>query len=245
MKASIIICYTNKALISKTIEYLDSQDVRKDFEIIAIDNSENKFSSAAKALNYGASIAKGEILIFMHQDVFFEHSNDVSNLIGYFDKLDDLALLGVAGINGKDLMVYSNITETYDHINKYKNITEPIEVETIDECVIAIRKKFFDRIKFDEITCDNWHFYGVDLSYQVRLNNGKVYSVPVPVCHLSQGNTNLSFYKNLKKLGKKYHNVLPNINSTCIQTKNNRLILNYYVFRTWCGHLLRKIGLRK
>ncbi len=180
MKASIIICWTNKELTDEAIEYLEDQGLRDEFEIIALDNRNNKFSSAAKALNYGASIAKGEILIFMHQDVFFEDSNDVSKLIGYFDKLDDLALLGVAGINGKDLMIYSNITETYDHINKYKNITEPIEVETIDECVIAIRKKIFDRIKFDEITCDNWHFYGVDLSYQVRLNNGKVYSVPVP-----------------------------------------------------------------
>ena len=110
MKASIIICWTNKELTDEAIEYLEDQGLRDEFEIIALDNRNNKFSSAAKALNYGASIAKGEILIFMHQDVFFEDSNDVSKLIGYFDKLDDLALLGVAGINGKDLMIYSNIT---------------------------------------------------------------------------------------------------------------------------------------
>lgn len=253
MQASIIICYTNHQLIKRTISYLDMQDCRNNFEILALDNSMNKFDSAAKALNYGASIATGEILIFMHQDVLCENITDISQLINYCKGYNDLTLLGVAGYDSIDKVVCSNITETEKHIIRYqKIIKEPIEVETIDECVIVMRKKDFDKIKFDEEVCDDWHLYGVDLSYSVKSREGKVFCIPVPICHLSTGNTNISFYRNLKKLGKKYSSILPSINSTCVQIVNkpanfNKLIFRqkYLDFRSYCGKILRKIGLRR
>lgn len=246
MKASVIICYTNSSMKEQTLEYLNNQDCRDDFEIIAIDNRENKFTSASKALNYGASIAKGEILVFMHQDVFCEKNTHISELLGYFDNIQELALIGVAGIDKTSKTVCSNITETTKHIVRYPIVIDKLfEVETIDECLMAIRKKDFDEIKFDEVVCDKWDFYGVDLSYQVSLRGGKVYCAPLSVCHISTGNITINFYKVLRKMGKKYKGVLSEINSTCIQTENDSLRFNYYVFRPWCGQILRKMGLRK
>ncbi len=39
------------------------------YELILIDNTKNKFKSAANALNFGAKNANGNYLIFVHQDV--------------------------------------------------------------------------------------------------------------------------------------------------------------------------------
>jgi hypothetical protein len=40
-----------------------------DFELITIHNTENRFKSAAAALNWGGNQAAGDYLMFVHQDV--------------------------------------------------------------------------------------------------------------------------------------------------------------------------------
>ena len=75
-----------------------------DFEIIAIDNRENKYSSAAKALNYGASISKGKYLVFCHQDIEISNARFIKEIVEYLEMKPNTVLgIGVPPKNVSNL----------------------------------------------------------------------------------------------------------------------------------------------
>ena len=77
---ALICCYNNeKQLNELLLDSYNEQDV--ECEKIFIDNSNNKFSSAAKALNYGASISESNYYIFLHQDIRFLSSDSLKNFM--------------------------------------------------------------------------------------------------------------------------------------------------------------------
>lgn len=41
-------------------------------------------------------------------------------------------------------------------------IERPEKVQTLDECLVIIVKKTFDKLQFDELVCDDWHLYAVN-----------------------------------------------------------------------------------
>ena len=63
-----VICVYNdsESLNSHLLKGLKEQSIN--FEKILIDNTDGKFSSSAEALNYGASLALGDYLMFVHQE---------------------------------------------------------------------------------------------------------------------------------------------------------------------------------
>ena len=67
---SVICVYNNKQILeSFLLESLKKQNIN--YELILINNVNNEFTSAAKALNYAATKATGDYLLFVHQDIFF------------------------------------------------------------------------------------------------------------------------------------------------------------------------------
>ena len=66
-----IICVYNKTDIYENVLKKSLQLQSLQAEIIAVDNTNQEYSSAAKALNYGASCASGKVFVFAHQDVSF------------------------------------------------------------------------------------------------------------------------------------------------------------------------------
>ena len=103
---ALICCYNNeKQLNELLLDSYNEQDV--ECEKIFIDNSNNKFSSAAKALNYGASNSKKNYYIFLHQDIKFLDSNSLKNIYEELKKCD--GILGVAGVKENEKKVFTSI----------------------------------------------------------------------------------------------------------------------------------------
>lgn len=216
MKVSVIICYTNTELMKEVSGYIKLQNIAEEVEIVGIDNRENIFSSSAKALNFGADKAIGEVLVFMHQDVILEDPDSLRYIYDYLIARDNLTFVGIAGAQKEPHLVCSAITETRERIVRYaKTINEPTKVETLDECLLAITSKDFQNNRFDEKTCDNWHFYGVDLSLSISLKGGDIVCLPINAVHLSKGSLNKGYYKSLKKVIKKYNKKIDYIYTTC------------------------------
>ena len=66
---SIICVFNDKKVLNECLlESLKNQTAN--YELILIDNTNRKFKSASEALNYGAKKAKGNYLMFVHQDMF-------------------------------------------------------------------------------------------------------------------------------------------------------------------------------
>lgn len=69
-KISLITVYNNASELADMTESAKNQK-NVDVEFISLDNTNGDFSSAAKALNYGAMQANGDVLVFLHQDIVF------------------------------------------------------------------------------------------------------------------------------------------------------------------------------
>ena len=200
---SIICVYNNRDTLEKYL-LKSLKDQSTVYELILVDNTSGKFNSASEALNYGGSITNGQYIMFIHQDFDFTSSHWLEEVE---DSLNTLRNFGVAGVAGKyDRNCISNIKTGIPPILAGPiQITEATEVLTVDECVIIIPKKLFKEIQFDEITCDNWHLYGVD--YCLTAKKAGFKSICAPYGWLSRITRKFvlcrNVLSNIKKIGQK------------------------------------------
>lgn len=202
----MITVYNNKRLLDEyLIKSLKKQSV--DYELILVDNRTQKFKSAASALNYGAKNAKEKYFVFLHQDIRLISKDFLKDLESLLDKLDNVGIAGMAGVSENVSGVLSNIIhgESQNFVGKNR-IENPVKVQTLDECLVVIPASVFKILKFDELTCDDWHLYGVDYSLSVITLGYSVYALPLSIYHRSPGYSMSSGYdQTLKKLLKKHN----------------------------------------
>ncbi len=214
-KISLISVYNKPNLVE---EMKNSALTQKNVEIdfVLIDNSNKQFSSASKALNYGADKAEGNVLVFLHQDIEFL-SDEALEYVYDFAVQNPDAVFGVAGVpmrQSSEKMMFANFYAGPDK-SKYETITTPEKAFTLDECLIACHKNCFKKLRFDEKNCDGWHLYGADLCLQAQaFKNLPVYAIPLNVWHKSNGNADKSYYDCQNRLGKKYRKHFKLINTT-------------------------------
>jgi 2-polyprenyl-3-methyl-5-hydroxy-6-metoxy-1,4-benzoquinol methylase len=218
---SIVCVYNNETTYKNVIlKSLENQTV--EFELILVDNRDNKFKSAAEALNHGGMKTKGEYIMFVHQDVFLGYNDWLKNVETFLDSLPDLGAAGVAGVSGEGRIWRDQFKYSVQFINKLNqengNITNPEEVQTLDECVLIVRHSIFEKIKFDEKMFDGWDCYGADYCLSIKKIGLKSYVIPASCSHSTMRSHNkywefrdLLFYQ--KKLYKKHRNDYKNINT--------------------------------
>lgn len=222
---SIICVYNNKEQYeNQLVNSLKTQAC--EFELVGIDNTNAKFTSAAKSLNYGAKISKGEYLIFVHQDLTFKSPDEIKAFSEYGISLPIGSILGAVGVKEKSYNYYGNWTSgaLYDSTRK-SNITAPVEVDSIDESVIGMSKKTWERHHFDEILCDSWHMYAVETCLWNRKNKGSIYVYPMQVHHYSHGHIDLSYMKTFVKLADYYRKDFNYIWTTCYKWTSSWLFV--------------------
>lgn len=230
---SIICVFNNKEAFENQLKgSLKKQDI--DYELIALDNSDNRFKSAAEALNYGSRKANGEILVYSHQDIFLKSSKELRVFSEAIKKCPSGTVIGTQGVKEPSKVYFSNITSGSDYddsfISDYKN--DFYEVSCVDEGFFGMKKSTWEKLKFNEVLCDNWHLYCVEMCLHTRLNGNQVCVWPTQLHHYSTGKISLGYMKNLKLLCKKYHRHFKFIWTTCYKVRTNWLYINilYYAW---------------
>ena len=204
LKLSIVCVYNNQEILNDYL--LKSVKMQKDveYELLLVDNTKNKYESAAKALNVAGNQASGDYIIFVHQDIMFTSPNSLKSIESYLTS--ENKIFGVAG--RKDSQgVITNITHGQDHrLAGSIQITKPVEVQTLDECLIIIPKNVFQKLKFDETVVDGWHLYAVEYCLSAKKLGIDPYVIPADdVYHLSSGfSMNDSYYKILRKVARQH-----------------------------------------
>jgi hypothetical protein len=131
--------------------------------------------------------------MFVHQDVDLMDDRFLERAEEMLSQVDNLGIAGVAGmsVNGvNDLDRQRN--QIFQGIPKrvWGNEIKSLErVQTLDECLLIIPRKVFETIQFDEVTCSNWHLYGVDYCLMVVRQGLAVYALPLPIYHQSAGDS--------------------------------------------------------
>lgn len=212
---SIVCVYNNEIVLTNSLlKSLEDQTVK--FELIKIDNTGNKFKSAAEALNYGSKKAKGKYIMFVHQDIHLLAQDWLERAEFFLEQISDLGVAGLSGMRGirGDEIVGFRFDE-YGQCD-YNNIKEPIQVQTLDEQMLIVTRNIFDNLKFDEKICDGWHLYGVDFCLSIEKFGFKSYVLPLPFLHSSKGlnSMNEDYYLVLKKILRK-HKTCKIIYTTC------------------------------
>jgi hypothetical protein len=191
---------------------------RGKYELIIVDNSMGNWNSAASALNWGARDAKGDFLMFVHQDFEFESSDWLSNCERLCGGTVGLGAAGVAG-KGEGKEIVSNIKDRWPIPKRVSqtDIKAVTKVQTLDECLIIVPREVFDRFHFDEVTCVSWHLYAVDMSLTLLENGLGVFVLPLPGYHRSNNQSlrSGSYYETIKRVLRKHKGSFAVVHTTC------------------------------
>lgn len=189
-------------LVTRYDEYLEMVDSAKqagfsgpDVEFLYFDNKQSNQYDGYSGINKAIRMARGEYLLFCHQDILFKFDNRKKLeklLIELNDTYPEWAIAGNAGKdkNGRVHMVISepdkpNIRQGYI----------PSEVISLDENFLIINRK-------NNIACTTifkgFHLYGVDLCENARRLGLKSYVIDFHLLHKSSGKVDPS-YEELQK----------------------------------------------
>ncbi|HVF56480.1 MAG TPA: glycosyltransferase [Pyrinomonadaceae bacterium] len=151
-------------------------------ELIAIDNRASEFESAARALNHGAARARGRWLVFAHQDVALLAPDWLERAELMLERSRASGWFGVAGYTegGRHVGILLDRAAVWG-----APFDLPVEVQTLDECVLMHGRDEGTKLYFDE-GLKGWHAYGVDACCAAIRSGGHNYVVPLPVWHDSK-----------------------------------------------------------
>jgi len=180
---SIIIC-SRKPYISDQLQHNIVETIGCDYELVIIDNSNNRFSIFS-AYNEGIRRSKGDILCFCHDDILF-HSTSWGISIEELFKDDSIGEIGVIGTHflpaapmywwsSPFISQYSiNNDNGKASINDTRNYFKGhiADVVAVDGVCFFIPTALFSSVRFDDKTYNGFHAYDMDISMQV-LSLGK------------------------------------------------------------------------
>lgn len=220
MKISVICVYNSEyEFQTKLLASLINQNIT--YELIAINNSNGEYSSAAEALNYGARKAEGDILIFSHQDIYLKTPDALEKLARQIQLQKAGDIIGVQGVRDGSRIYYSNITSgTELDLDKREDfIQDVIEVSSVDEGIFGMLKETWNKRNFEEKLCDDWHLYAVESCLWARENGAHVFVAPIQVHHFSNGIISISYMNGLLKLADRYRKSFKYIWTTCYKVR--------------------------
>jgi len=209
-----VICVYNDDWILQNCLLKSLSEQKAVFELITIDNRENRFESAAEALNYGSKKAAGDYLLFVHQDVDLCSDSWLGSTEDILDTIPNLGVAGVAGVSENGATRLERYRNTIKHgpeaVTWGNPIREPELVQTLDECLVIIPRSVFDVMQFDEAVCKHWHLYAADYCLSIRTKGFDVYVIPQLVYHgirtiiRPYANSPDEYFETLKHLIKKH-----------------------------------------
>lgn len=214
-----VICVTNNTAMMERILHpsIDMQSAKH--ERILVDNSDGRFKSAAAALNYAASKAIGEYLMFVHQDVELRGKHWLRITEGYLDGLSgDLGIAGIIGMSADGDGSWAQSLRGFmcncGH-EVGKPLAEAEDVQTLDECVLLIPREVFRFHQFDEHRFDAWHLYGADYCLKMQELGFRCCVVPGYVYHRSHATNTKRLAKYQRRLWWKHRHHFKRIHTTC------------------------------
>jgi len=227
---SIICVLNNKDILDKYL--LNSLEKQTEvYDLVLVDNSNKQFASASEALNYGGALAKGDYLIFIHQDVIFKSETFLKDLEKKILELPKDSIIGCAGVKGRD-----GVMTTISHGNPPRfagniKIKKAEKCQTLDEVLIGVSKKVFSRMKFDSTICDGWHLYAVDYCLSAAEIGIPIYVLPLDIFHLSSGSSMDSYYYEiLRKVASKHQKKVKTIYTTMGTWPTSKIKLEILLF---------------
>jgi hypothetical protein len=180
MKIAVIVACNSEEVLKSSL--LASPDLARDVEI----SVQRGARSAAEAYNRGIDNTRGDIMLFVHQDVYLP--------AGWMRKLEqglewvrqNDANWGVVGLSGmqRDGKGQGHIYSTGLGRVLGMEFEGGRRVETLDEVMLILRRAA--GLRFDE-RLQGFHLYGTDICLQAAERGMKSYAISALCVHNSNG----------------------------------------------------------
>lgn len=218
---SVIICSRTPRISSKFEENIGNT-IGEEYELVVIDNSRKQYSIAG-AYNLGIKRSRGDVQVFVHDDVLFQTSNWGALIRQLFAENKDVGLIGIAGNSIKTRMPspwwggpgrkINYIVQHYEENREARKLDygfnggSLVEVAVIDGVFMAMKRD--SRIYFDE-ALSGFHNYDLDLSIKHHSFNKKVMVTrQILLEHFSGGRINKDWYRSADLFHRRYKEKLP------------------------------------
>ncbi len=209
---SAIICSNRPEYLADISRQLAEQFAAHEFEVIAITDAK----SLCEGYNRGAARAKGEVLIFCHDDIEIVHADFGSRVLAHLDDFDAIGVIGGDElVNGnwshagpphlhgqiihrpKDGQGYLYFAAGF-HANPARDI------KALDGVFIAVQRHVWEKLRFDEDTFDSFHLYDADFTYRAAKAGYRVgVALDLLLIHFSTGTYDARWQKyNMRFLAK-------------------------------------------
>jgi GT2 family glycosyltransferase len=179
-------------------------------ELFMINNADGANSLAA-VYNFGASRSHGDILVFMHDDVFFMTENWAAVLESLFAQDPKLGIVGVAGTQylfndhcswtaaGRPF-IKGRIVHDLQNGDFFATLFSPdretCEVVACNGLFFAVRRTLLTQFGFDEHAFNSFYFHDIDFCMQARRNNWKIIvTADILIKHRSMGTYDKVWHK--------------------------------------------------
>ncbi|KJS00632.1 MAG: hypothetical protein VR65_11625 [Desulfobulbaceae bacterium BRH_c16a] len=142
------------------------------------------FSAASQAYNYGTARATGEILIFVHQDVYIPAGwhRQLLAAVAVLDRKDPAwAVLGVVGVDSLGAVKGCSWSTGLGR-EVGNSVQQPEPAVSLDELILVVKKS--SGLHFDD-KLQGWHLYGTDIVQEALHMGMGAYIIHAPVIHNS------------------------------------------------------------
>ncbi|MBC3757754.1 hypothetical protein H7U19_05020 [Hyunsoonleella sp. SJ7] len=252
---SVITCSRSTRVPASFLNNI-TETIGIEHEVIAIDNSENKYS-IFEAYNLGVAQSNYDILCFVHDDIKV-HTNNWGKILGeLFSSNPSIGLVGVTGTRVKTKMPSTwwscpeeeKVLRIIQHFEKGKvenwhtgfEKHSLIDVAVIDGVFMVAKKG--DSVKFDE-SFKGFHNYDLHLSFETLKKGKKVVATnKILIEHFSYGTLNKSWFASAIQIHKMYSNLLPlKVNTKMKEKDIKRLEIENGI---WMAYKLLELKLKK
>jgi hypothetical protein len=209
---SIVCVYNDPAVrqqcLDRSIQALSNE--ASDVEYLPIENENGTYSSAGAALNYGVSLAKNDVVIFVHQDVFLHSLTALKRAAGQMHA-GGFGVLGAGGIHS-DGRVIGRVRDRVILVGE--SVVQPTDVDSVDELLFLAPRSQLLSYPLTESRDMAWHAYAVEYGLRVRRRGLRTGVADIPLTHNSLSANTARLDNAHKAIAARYSDLLP-VRTTC------------------------------
>jgi hypothetical protein len=179
---SIVCVFNNEDVRRECLDrsiagFVDASEV----EYLPVTNTDNRFTTAGAALNFGARSATRDVVLFVHQDVYL-HSLDLLKAAADLLRSGQWGVLGAVGI-GRDGAIRGRLRDRVVLIGD--DSPHPVEVDSLDEVLFMVSRDVVLRQPLSESPDLAWHAYGVEYCVRMRELGSRAGALNLGITHNS------------------------------------------------------------
>ncbi len=210
---SIVCVYNDPAVLESCLaaSVKAGTDASRQTEVIPVDNVSGAFASAGAALNHGARLARNEVVVFVHQDVYL-HSLPALEAAASAVLADaSIGVLGAVGVSHHGEVIGAMRDRV---VPLGRSTSVPTDVDSLDEVLFMVARSQVLREPLSESPDLAWHAYAVEYCLRMRASGRRAAAVDIPLTHNSM-TTNLARLDVAHRaVGRTYAGLVP-VRTTC------------------------------